>query len=135
MNNMNLAITSISMQKFGALYEEGQALSIGTVFEDLNLPFYITENDPKAPEKGDPLLREIFEVSFFLDDLTLYLDTHENEEEALCLYREKEGKRTALLKEFAAKHYPLTRDCLLYHEGEEKFSWQEGPLPWEGVYE
>ena len=135
MENQSLAITSIPMQDFGKLYGEEEALWVGTVFEDLNLPFYVTGNAPGKAGKGDPLLQEIFAVSFFLDDLTLYLDTHETDQEALALYKEKEGKRTALLKEFAAKRYPLTRDCILYYQGEDKFSWQEGPMPWEGVYE
>ena len=35
------------------------------------------------------LLKEIGEVSFFLDDLRLYLDTHPLEEKAMDLYQQQ----------------------------------------------
>ena len=53
----------------------------------------------------DTLLKEIGEVSFFLDDLRLYLDTHPQEERALELYQQNHQKRLELLKTYAAKLY------------------------------
>ena len=47
------------------------------------------------------LLKEINEVSFFLDDLRLYLDTHPLDINALNLYQEKHEKRLELLKQYS----------------------------------
>ena len=81
------------------------------------------------------MMRKIAQTCFALDDLTLYLDTHETESKAKELYREKLQEAEALKKEFAEKFYPLGRPCILYSEcpNEEHFCWQKGPMPWEGA--
>ena len=46
----------------------------------------------------DTLLKEIGEVSFFLDDLRLYLDTHPQEERALGALPAKSPKAVGTFK-------------------------------------
>ena len=58
------------------------------------------------------LLKEINEVSFFLDDLRLYLDTHPLDINALNLYQEKHEKRLELLKQYSQDFEPLTCHCI-----------------------
>lgn len=89
------------------------------------------------------LLKEINETSFMADDLTLYLDTHPEDPEALSLYSETIKKRKQLLDQFAAEFEPLTADhacpdttnrtnIVTKHAGARHFTWTDGPLPWEG---
>lgn len=147
MQEEHLAIASVPVQKWGELFSEKDALRIGTVFKDLNKPFFATvvvsdeeKENMKESTLGkssetvekDQLLKQIMEISFYLDDLTLYLDTHKEDKQALVLYLEKSSKRQELKKSFASKFYPLTRDCILYCGKNDGFCWQDGPIPWEG---
>lgn len=82
------------------------------------------------------LLKEIDQVSFMVNDLTLYLDTHPAEKEALECFSEAMKRRKELLKEYAREFEPLTVDCVCpdanQRMGQNHFSWTDGPLPWEG---
>ncbi|MDD3414709.1 MAG: spore coat protein CotJB [Lachnospiraceae bacterium] len=147
----NLAIANIPIQEWGELYSEEEALNIGTIFHDLNMPFFAAESVLKskssiassfeALEKPteqfdrEKLMTKITQCSFFLDDLTLYLDTHENDMEAKQLYYKKVNESAELRKQFAQEFYPLTRLCIPYSMNENAvgFCWQDGPMPWEGA--
>lgn len=170
MKETHLAIASVPYQQWGSLYDDGKALRQGTIFQELDLPFYVTEGIPAGQsaqsgktsqgvfQSGRPdenvnggfgkgtdlsgqsqLLCQLQQVSFVLDDLTLYLDMHSEDSQALALYQEKLEVRDQLKKEFAQKFYPLTRDCVAYCQGkggvhgDHAFCWQDGPIPWEGV--
>ncbi len=162
MEAQHLAISSVPVQQWsGRLYEYTQALRTGTIFPELNLPFFAADTPIKeepslaadTPVKEEPslaadtpvkeeslaadsnktpeqqqrecLLSKINAISFFLDDLVLYLDTHPNQQEAIALRKQVIEERKRLLKEFDQNNYPLTKDC----EG----LWTEGPMPWEGA--
>lgn len=147
----NLAIANIPIQKWGELYSEEEALNIGTIFHDLNMPFFAAEGvmgdkNPIASGAGstaktkeqterEALMTKITQSGFFLDDLTLYLDTHCKDTLAIRLYHEKAKEYEELRKQFAQKFYPLTRLCITNcNQGNENnFCWQEGPMPWEGA--
>ncbi len=138
MENQSLAMASVPVQKWGPVYEEGEALQAGTIFRELDLPFYAAE-EIRLPgreqeiDERDGLLRRICQTGFMLDDLTLYLDTHEEDPEAAALYREKTKEKKELMKQFAEQFYPLNRNfaaCCGRESG--SFCWQMGPAPWEG---
>lgn len=143
MQKTHLAIASVPIQQWGEVYDEKDALCIGTIFKELNKPFFAAETDKKEQKDAAPkseaqrnreeLLSKIMQVSFVLDDLTLYLDTHVEDSQALLMYENKEKERMELKKQFAEKFYPLTRDCIPYCEKKGTFCWQEGPMPWEGA--
>ncbi len=146
-----LAIANIPIQEWGELYSEEEALNIGTVFPDLNKPFFAAEaemgskspiasgadNTVKTKEQSDreQLIIKINQAAFYLDDLTLYLDTHEMDVQAIQMYHEKAKECAELRKQFAQQFYPLTRLCIPFrtHDGEVSFCWQDGPMPWEGA--
>lgn len=88
------------------------------------------------------MLREIDEVSFQINDLTLYLDTHPTDAEALQCFSELSKRRKTLLSEYAREFEPLTIDCvcpdtnnrsdsLTKYPGTKHFTWSDGPMPWE----
>ena len=76
------------------------------------------------------LLQKINEVSFAVDDILLYLDTHPCCEEALAYYQENAAERRRLMKEYAKCYGPLTIDDAL-ESGESTWKWAEQPFPWE----
>lgn len=150
MSENHLAIANVPIQQWGGLYTQEEALNVGTIFQDLNMPFYAAESvmettNPiasgmeslgisKEQSDREQLITQINQVSFFLDDLTLYLDTHEKDTEALTLYHKKAQECAELRKQFAQKFYPLTKLCIPYCEsGEISFCLQDGPMPWEGA--
>lgn len=149
MQEYHLAIASVPIQQWGPLFQDQEALKTGTIFKELEKPFFAADTDgakkedeaPKSEEQKEreTMLKKIDEVSFVLDDLTLYLDTHEKDSEGLRLFCEKSVLRDQLKKEFAEKFYPLTRDCLAgcrnkaSMTGVDAFEWLSGPAPWEGA--
>lgn len=149
MSEKHLAIASVPIQEWGEIYDDKNALDIGTIFHELNKPFFAasTVNDQRngnAPEEEkkteeqkhrEEMLSAICRVSFVLDDLTLYLDTHEEDEKAKDIYKKKLQESEELHKEFAEKFYPLTRQCIpyCYETVNDRFCWQKGPMPWEGA--
>ena len=89
------------------------------------------------------MLKEIGEVSFMVNDLTLYLDTHPTDPDALECFSEMMKKRKQLMKEYADEFEPLTMDCVCpdsnnssvsfsEYPDRKHFTWTDGPLPWEG---
>ena len=76
------------------------------------------------------LLHKINEVSFAVDDILLYLDTHPCCEEAFAYYQENAAERRRLMKEYAKRYGPLTIDDAL-ESGESIWKWAEQPFPWE----
>ncbi|MEY8394784.1 spore coat protein CotJB [Lachnospiraceae bacterium 45-P1] len=88
-------------------------------------------------------LKEISEVSFAITDLSLYLDTHPTDQEALKYFAGLMDQRKRLLEAYAGAFEPLTMDCvcpdtnnrtdsLTKYPGQKHFTWGDGPLPWEG---
>lgn len=123
-----LAIASVMPQEWEQPYEAQQALVEGTIFPQLNMPFFVEEQmkkkevTPLGGEEG--LLLELQQTTFFLVDLTLFLDTHPGHAEANTMKAQLQRKRKELLKQFASEYAPLTMDC----EGEAKVEL----VPWEG---
>ncbi len=140
MNNEHLAIASVPIQEWTSVLEPEQALSTGTIFPELDKPFYVTEGMKPVKRVLTPeetMLKEIQQVSFVLDDLRLFMDTHPNDKNGLELMKDMLKQRKELLKKFALQFYPLTVDCMadIYeaYPTSECYCWQEGPIPWEGV--
>lgn len=161
----HLAIASVPVQEWGNLYEQGEALAVGTIFRELDLPFFAAEKEtdriprscpserPGKPEDHDRaemgffgesgqqgrecMMLQIMEVSFMLDDIRLYMDTHPQDTCGLQFLKQAVQKRKELLKEFALKYYPLTADCMAdsYAQNPETdcYCWEKGPMPWEGA--
>ncbi|WP_434311553.1 spore coat protein CotJB [Hominifimenecus sp. rT4P-3] len=145
MQNEHLAIATVPCQPWGERFTEEQAFKNGTIFKDLYLPFFAAEENCgckkeerlRQKAKGEDeacILQQLDEISFYLDDLNLYLDTHPQDKEAIELYCEYSQKRAQLKQEYDKQFGPLTRDCIWKCEGsKDTFCWQEGPMPWEGA--
>jgi spore coat protein JB len=107
-------------------YQRMDALSEGTLFPGLNLPFRIK---PEATTVISTPLAELQALGFVITELSLYLDTHPKDSEAFALYQTyanllKEGRKT-----YAEKYGPLTH---LEVAQQSNYTWLNDPWPWEG---
>lgn len=75
------------------------------------------------------LLHWINMVSFAVVEITLYLDTHPCDMEAIDYFNHYISLRRSALDAYAAKFGPLTVDTA---NPESSWTWAEQPLPWEG---
>lgn len=140
-----LAMASIPKQEWCEPYDLCTALAEGTIFPCLNLTFF------KAPQgdttlkshcdcadstqqEREKLLSRLSEVSFALNDLTLYLDTHPTCKFGLSLFHSLMDERLSLLANYAKDYNPLTQASMLTGECDpETYGWADGPAPWEGA--
>lgn len=76
------------------------------------------------------LLNEIYDTSFAINDLTLYLDTHPDDTQALAEFHQLKGRRKAAMSTFEQEYYPLTVDCI--SNSKNGWTWGDTPAPWKG---
>ena len=76
------------------------------------------------------LLEQINQVSFAVDDVKLYLDTHPYDEEALEYFRKYSCLRNEAMEDYAKYYGPLTIDTAVYSCAE-KWDWINEPWPWQ----
>lgn len=139
-----LAMASVPMQEWCELYDWDTALKEGTIFTCLNYPVFLADKgssnlktngsalDPQQQEREE-LMGKISSISFAVNDLTLYLDTHPNCPNATPLFYQLSKERMDLLAEYAQKYNPLTQLSMVTGGlNENCYSWAEGPMPWEG---
>ncbi len=75
------------------------------------------------------MLKDISVISFTLVELTLYLDTHPFDKQAMEYFNHYARIENQLKQEFAAKYYPLNAT---YSMDNKEWSWVLAPMPWEG---
>ena len=75
------------------------------------------------------LTRVISSVSFAINDLVLYLDTHPTDSEALAQYEKYKTIRRQAIREYTSEFGPLTSYDV---KSTGKWSWGCTPMPWEG---
>lgn len=76
------------------------------------------------------LMNKINAVSFAVDDVKLFLDTHPCDEEALEYFNEFQQIRKSALKEYARYYGPLTIDTVDADECD-RWNWINEPWPWQ----
>ena len=67
-------------------------------------------------------------VDFAIVDTVLYLDAYPNDRGALSYYKKLVAERDKLMAALAAASQPITHRNEL---GEERWSWTDGPWPWD----
>lgn len=78
-------------------------------------------------EQGNILL-EIDQISFVLDELRLFLDTHPSDASALALFDENMRKREELVNTYTQKYGPLNA---YYININDTWDWTNSPMPWD----
>ena len=74
-------------------------------------------------------LEEIQAIDFALVELTLYLDTHPNDQQAMQQFNEYAQQAMQLKRNFETKHGPLQQYGNSYTDG--NWSWGTSPWPWQ----
>lgn len=102
---------------------------------DRDYPGYRDGQDqaPESSARGDDnYCKELFELQktdFALVELTLYLDTHPNDMQAVQQFNQLSQRRRQIAHEFEIKYGPLLQFGLSYS----RFPWQwiDTPWPWQ----
>ena len=122
-----LAVSYVPMQGSNPpAYQSGEALTRGTLFPGLDLPFMNTVNTSN-PYAGTPL-GELMALQFIVKELQLYLDTHSGDADAF-----KALQSTLRLCEEGRKKYvqlygPVTMSDLTACQS---YTWISDPWPWD----
>ena len=105
-------------------YEAGKATVRGTLFPGLDLPFMGMVN--KSELQVTPLT-ELQVMSFVLQELALYLDTHRDDDEALDMYRAYQRMYNEGRSKYEQMYGPLNHLSVVSSE----YRWLNEPWPWE----
>lgn len=121
-----LAMSYVPMQTSAVpSYEASEALSRGTLFPGLDLPFMNMVNKNKD---DDTPLSELMAIDFVAKELELYLDTHAEDMEAFNMYQ----TFLALSKEAHSRYVQLYGPvCHKDMLGRKNYCWINEPWPWE----
>lgn len=106
------------------MYEARSGLVRGTMYPGLDLPFKGMVN--KKPRNVTPKT-ELQALGFAIQELTLYLDTHRNDQEALEMYRAYQEMYRECAKKYALQHGPMNH----LSPGDGEYRWLDDPWPWE----
>ncbi len=105
-------------------YEPQKALIRGTLYQGLDLPFHGMVNNQEKPMTP---LSQLQTLSFTIQELALYLDTHREDQEALERYRNFQKMYETAKRQYEKDVGPLTH--MAPCEG--PYRWLDDPWPWE----
>jgi spore coat protein JB len=83
----------------------------------------------QLPPEYYALMEELQAVDFVIVDLTLYLDTHPNDYEAIQQYNQFAKQRGHLKKQIESKFGPLQQYGNSYSGY--PWNWDDAPWPWQ----
>ncbi len=105
-------------------YSQDEALSNGTLFPGLNLPFHLMVEGSSLP--SNPLV-ELQALQFVTLELALYLDTHPDDTEAFTMFKQYAAMEKAAKAAYESKFGPLTKSSAASGE---RYCWLQDPWPW-----
>lgn len=121
-----LAVPFVPVQQQGVKhYRQTDALANGTLFPGLNLPFHLKTAPSTLAESA---ILELQAMSFVLEELGLYLDTHKNDAEAFQLFRQYAKLAEEGRQRYEAAYGPLTQTAAAQSDN---YTWLNAPWPWE----
>ena len=106
------------------VYEARQGIIRGTIYPGLDLPFMGMVN---KKELNITPKTELQPLSFAIQELALYLDTHRDDRQALQMYQAYQRMYHDCLMQYQAKHGPMNHS--MPSDGE--YRWLDDPWPWE----
>ena len=124
-NPAPLAAAYVPMQESAEpSYTAVEALSRGTLFPGLDLPFMNVVN----PDLEQTPMNELMAIDFTVDELELYLDTHGEDREAFEMYQTMLALQKEARDRFVRQCGPIQQTDQL---GMERYMWLCAPWPWE----
>ena len=106
-------------------YEARKGLIRGTLFPGLDLPFMGMVNQKEKPVTP---LCELQVLSFAIQELALYLDTHREDQEALEVYQNYQKLYAHCREEYLRSHGPMNH---MQDTDTKQYTWLNDPWPWE----
>ena len=123
--NAPLGVAYVPMQRsVSPSYETMEALSRGTLFPGLDLPFMNIVNNSFKPGP----MTELMAIDFVADELELYLDTHADDKEAFEMFQTFLVLKKEAHKRYVEKFGPIDQSDMLNMSG---YAWLSSPWPWE----
>lgn len=120
-----LSVPYVPFQQEGSQkYSQSDALSNGTLFPGLNLPFHLKVEGSTVP--AGPLA-ELQALEFVVAELGMYLDTHPSDQEAFDLFQKYVAMEKSARETYQAKFGPLTQRA---SANGESYQWLKEPWPW-----
>ena len=122
-----LAVTLVPGQSSAEpAYQPEKAFSRGTLFPGLDLPLgnIVNSDVPDVP------MAELMALEFAAHDLSLYLDTHPTDEEAFAVYKDLLSLAEEGRQRYTKMYGPICKTDLA---STGKYTWMNGPWPWEYV--
>ena len=107
-------------------YDKDMGLIRGTMYPGLDLP-YRNEINKTNPEQNEAL-RELMEFDFLLNEMALYLDTHEDDTEVFHMYRQHLSEAKAARDRYVKMYGPVDQMDM---ESSESYTWLKNPWPWD----
>ena len=121
-----LAMAYVPMQESAKpAYNTAEALTRGTLFPGLDLPFMNMVNTGDLT--GTPL-GELMALDFVCHELVLYLDTHCDDTEAFEMLQSVQKLSKAAHEKYVKLYGPLMHKDLEYAKS---FTWLKNPWPWD----
>lgn len=122
-----LAISYTPMQqKNPPQYAREEALARGTLFPGLDLPFMNKANSTN-PYAGTPL-GELMALDFMQKEMTLYMDTHPDDQEVFEALKSVIALAQAGAEKYTKLYGPITASGVV---SSETYNWLDNPWPWE----
>ena len=106
-------------------YDARMGIVRGTIYPGLDLPFMGMVNKSELPVTAKT---ELQALAFAIQELSLYLDTHRDDKEALELYQSYQESYHKFMVEYTQNCCPLN------HRGPtngQNYQWLDDPWPWE----
>ncbi|MBD8070284.1 spore coat protein CotJB [Bacillus sp. PS06] len=83
----------------------------------------------KMPPEYYALLENLQALDFVLVELTLYLDTHPNDYDAIKQFNDTAYERKKVAKQFESQFHPLLQYGKSYSSY--PWNWDDSPWPWQ----
>lgn len=84
----------------------------------------------RTTTEKENMIHDIGIVSFVAYEMALYLDTHPMDREAMEYFNHYMRMKNQMMRDFAAKYWPLTLSTA--DTCSKEWKWALSPMPWEG---
>lgn len=112
-------------QKSPKMYTSAEALSRGTIYAGLDLPW---KNSASMTNAAEGALGEVMALDFSINEIGLYLDTHSDDSMALKKYTELVALSRDAREKYVAKYGPIMQTQVTAESG---YTWLKNPWPWD----
>jgi len=109
----------------GETYQSAKGLVRGTIYPGLDLPFM---NMINQSELSNTTMHQLQALHFAISELGLYLDTHQNDQDALELFNQYVERYEDALQKYEETHGSTVQ---IFAGINGSYQWSEGPWPWE----